>query len=382
MSTGGNNKLSHKEYCKRVKDKYENDFSVVSKYTSLKKDISIRCNKCGHIFSINAEKFLYGATKCICDNKNVIAFTHPYIAKLFLNPNDAYVYTYGTKAISDFICPDCGKILRRRIYSVCTRGLSCEFCSTNISLGERIMCSFLYLNRNILDNNSFLHDKPLSWSNNKRYDFIFSISNNTYVVEVDGWQHEHQNKSAIISNNLEYQKENDCIKEQLAFNNGILEDNFIRIDASQSDFVYIKNSIINSKLSEIFNLELFDWNKCFENITSPKIKIVCDLWNSGIHSFDNICNITGFCRSSVLGYLKNGALTNMCDYKEDWYIKKVKCLNDNIIFNGQKEAGKYYKIKSYLNIRKVCDGERSYCGKHPITGELLKWTWVESEVTQ
>lgn len=376
MSKGGNNRLSHDEYCRRVKEKYGDKFSVVSKYTTIKNDICIKCVECGYTFTINAEKFLYGATKCVCDNKNVIAFTHPYIAKLFANPNDAYAYSYGTKATSDFICPDCGKILRKRIHAVCTRGLNCEYCSTSISLGERIMCSFLRLNQNVLDDNTFIHDKPTSWSNNKRYDFIFSVSNNMYIVEVDGWQHNHQNESAIISNNLEYQKENDYIKEQLAFNNGVHKDNFIRIDASQSNFDYIKNSIIGSKLSKIFDLKSFNWDECFENTTSPKIKIVCDLWNSGIHSYDIICNTTGYSRPAVLEYLKSGALANMCDYKEDWYIKKVKCVNDNLIFNGQKEAGRYYKIKSYLNIRQVCDGERSYCGKHPITGESLKWVWV------
>lgn len=381
MGNGGNNRLSQDEYCTRVSNKYGDKFSVVSKYTSLANDIAIKCNECGRIFTINANKFLYGSTKCICSNKDVIAFTHPYIAKLFLNPNDAYVYTYGTKKSSDFLCPDCGKILHRRINSVCTRGLSCEYCSTNISIGERIMCSFLYLNNELLDDNTFIHDKPTSWSNNKRYDFIFSISDCTYIVEIDGWQHKYENQSAIISNNLQYQKENDYIKEQLAFDNGIQKDNFIRIDASCSDFNYIKNNIIDSKLSKIFNLELFDWNKCFENATSPKVKIVCDLWNSGIHSYDIICSNTGFSRASVLKYLKNGALINMCDYKPDWRsIKKVKCINDNLIFNNLKSASEYYKLKSFSNIRKACNGERSYCGKHPITGESLKWEWVESEV--
>lgn len=57
--------------------------------------------------------------------------------------------------------------------------------------------------------------------------------------------------------------------------------------------------------------------------------------------------------------------------------KTIICLNDCNVFEGQKEVGKYYKIKSPQHISSVCLGKSKYCSYHPITLEPLKFIYFD-----
>ncbi len=57
----------------------------------------------------------------------------------------------------------------------------------------------------------------------------------------------------------------------------------------------------------------------------------------------------------------------------------VICLNTNQIFNSLREAADYANIKSSCNIGRVCSGTRKSAGKHPQTGEPLKWAYYKGE---
>lgn len=60
--------------------------------------------------------------------------------------------------------------------------------------------------------------------------------------------------------------------------------------------------------------------------------------------------------------------------------KKVICLTTGEVFRSAAEAVRWCgSSKVYL----CCKGERTYAGKHPITGEPLQWDWAEEneEVT-
>ena len=60
--------------------------------------------------------------------------------------------------------------------------------------------------------------------------------------------------------------------------------------------------------------------------------------------------------------------------------KLVRCINTGMIFHSIPEAAAWAHIKSKSNIRECCDGSGRYksAGKHPITGEKLKWEYVEN----
>ena len=56
--------------------------------------------------------------------------------------------------------------------------------------------------------------------------------------------------------------------------------------------------------------------------------------------------------------------------------RKVKCVTTGEVFNTMKEACEKYNI-SNQNISKCCRGRLKSAGKHPVTGEKLKWEYVE-----
>lgn len=61
--------------------------------------------------------------------------------------------------------------------------------------------------------------------------------------------------------------------------------------------------------------------------------------------------------------------------------KKVICFTMNKIFSSMSEAVKYYNKSGITtsNIAKCCQGKRLSAGKHPITGEPLKWAYYNED---
>lgn len=59
--------------------------------------------------------------------------------------------------------------------------------------------------------------------------------------------------------------------------------------------------------------------------------------------------------------------------------KQVRCLNTNQIFPSCREASNWCGVPRQ-NIQRCCRGERPTAGKHPITGEKLKWRYIEDEI--
>ena len=68
---------------------------------------------------------------------------------------------------------------------------------------------------------------------------------------------------------------------------------------------------------------------------------------------------------------------NHADFKEGKHPKarKVICINTGEIFNSLSKATKWCNIKNSCNIGECCRGKHKTAGKHPITGEPLKWKW-------
>lgn len=61
--------------------------------------------------------------------------------------------------------------------------------------------------------------------------------------------------------------------------------------------------------------------------------------------------------------------------------QKVICLTTGQIFNSQSEAGRYFNVPQ-TNISKVLHGERKSAGKHPETGEKLRWQLYENYIKE
>lgn len=62
-------------------------------------------------------------------------------------------------------------------------------------------------------------------------------------------------------------------------------------------------------------------------------------------------------------------------------IKKVVCLNTNVVFNSSTIAGKWCGVSKHV-IRRSATNERASGGKHPETGEKLQWMYYEDYIKE
>lgn len=384
MSTGGI-QLTQEQFCKDIYDLYGSDYSIVSEYKGLRNKVLIKHNKCGNVFEKNAGNIRRknGVLRCPCEinkghrvtfdkNINSIAVVDTEFAKLFLNPDDTWKYTCNSAKRSDFLCPNCGNIIKNKmIYDVHLNGLKCSCRNNGMSIAEKFVYTLLNMKSNVLDGNTFLYDKTTEWSCGKRYDFIFSIKGTMYIVETHGLQHYEQSKLFIRS--LDEEKANDLYKKNLALDNDVLEVNYIVIDCRKSDIDFIKDNVLNSRLKDVFELQNFNWDECISALTQSLITYSCELYNSG-YKTKEIAQMTGLHQGTVSKYLNTGTQLGLCKF-EDSHKKKVKCKNTGVIYNSITDALKNYGLKRIYLISDVCQGKREYC-LNPINKEKLYWEYA------
>jgi hypothetical protein len=363
-----------------------------------------QCLNCGNIdtiteSSLNNHNGCNGC--CISPQKVLIGYndmwtTNSELASLLANPNDGYKYTEHSEKEVDWLCHNCGNIVKNKIIAnVNKQGLSCPKCSDGISYPEKIMYSVLeQLN---LDFTTQLSKSDFKWCNNYKYDFYFKYNNEGYIIETHGLQHYRNCFHRIKgTRTLEEEQENDRLKKELAIHNGVKEENYIVIDCRKSELEWIRDNddgILNSKLNNIFNLSKIDWNKCEEFILSSLVKIACDYKkdNPDMTTVD-IGKMMKIHYATIIRYLKKGTKLGWCNYNPKEEMKKcgykigginkrkVICLNNNLIFESIAEANRFYNINN-SHIFSCCIGKRNYCGKLE-DGTPLRWMYYEDYIIQ
>ncbi|PHA03009.1 hypothetical protein COE51_01310 [Bacillus pseudomycoides] len=269
----------------------------------------------------------YCAGRKVLIGFNDLWTTYPEVAKLLLNPERGYEISYGSNRKEFFKCNECGNIESKCTFQVVTLGYSCVACSDSISYPEKMMFSILkQLGVNFEPQKTFKWSKNVICGNkklngSKRYDFY--VEEFDCIIETHGEQHYEKgfNKSRL----LEEEQENDELKEKLAISNGIK--NYIVIDARYSSLEWIKNKIIESKLSDMFDLSEINWIEAHEFSCSSLVKEVCDLWSNGIKSTLKISDLTKLHFSTVTKYLKQGVELGWCDYDPKEAMKRTGKLN-------------------------------------------------------
>lgn len=300
------------------------------------------CKKCGYI-GITSEKYIKKGTGCaVCagqkieKNINSIYVTDKWMIP-YIGEENSKKYSRSSNKVIDVKCIDCGKIKKiciRNLYK--RKKISC-ICGDGISYPNKLMYSILIqLNLKFETEKSFDWCKYFFESKMKRgiYDFYFKYNNNEYVIEMDGMFHYKENK--MTKYNLNDIKYIDDQKDMLAKNNNIT---VIRIDSKESDFIYIKKNILDSKLSQIFNLNIINWNKCEEFSVNNMVRSVCELKRDDpTLSTSEISTIIGLHESCIRKYLHKG------NKIWDWVKYDPKSESKKVIYNNAKKCSKSVEI--------------------------------------
>lgn len=351
-----------KEYRKKlIKKSFENQ-----------KYYKYHCNKCGNEDWIREGNLINSRGCPVCSKHkaklgiNTIWDTDRWMCNLGVSEEDAKKYSRGSSRKITVKCPNCGrekKIVINSIYLYQSIGCSC---GDGKSYPEKFVMNFLEQL-----NVSFEVEYSPDWIDNKRYDF--HIEDINCIIETHGKQHYSikTNFKSCGGRNFNQEQQNDKIKRETALKNGIKH--YIELDCSESNMNYIKNSILNSEISKLFDLSNIDWLKCSEFACKNRIKEACEYWNNGTKSTIKIGKIMKLTSTTIKEYLKQGKINNWCDYNPDMQKKKVLlenhnkvkkkiiCLENNRIFNSIKEASNFYKIDA-SSISSVCKGRRKTAG--------------------
>lgn len=297
-----------------------------------------RCNKChfdcGKYYHISSKEYKDEyfilednlnqgkGCPCCCVSPNIIvkgindiATAKPEWISLFVNKEDLYTHTISSKDKVLIKCKNCGYIKFMCIDTFNCFDFSCDMCGDGVKYPEKVMFNLL---NNIMDDFIYQYTKVNNvWCDKYKYDFHFILDNEHYIVETHGKQHYEDSWSKLETTQL-----NDKIKKELALANEIKEENYIVINCRYSKLDWIKEHVLNSRLSELFDLSKIDWNKCNEFATKSLCKEVCDYWklhndinneNLNVNYLSKVFKLSDFC---ICNYLKQGSNLDIpwCNY--------------------------------------------------------------------
>lgn len=345
------------------------DFTIIDKFYYHTFLYKVRCNKCGYTGIVSCIDIFNKIYKCSCcyghivvNGINDINTIEPWMSKYFIGgEEEASLYTFGSTAKLYFKCPYCGKVKDKSISISQLRQnkkLSCS-CNDKFSYPEKFFRELL--NDKKIDYIHQTNKEIFPWSESYRYDFYLPKYN--LIIETHGEQH-YKNKGFYKT--LCFQKENDLNKKELAKKNGIY--NYFEIDCSKSNKEYIKNSIEESNLLNILNVNISDeeYQKYSEMSYKNLIKEVCDYFSKYGGTPTEIGNVYKLHQSTVNKYLKIGNEYNWCNYNPKINLKNgaiktasIRTVNKNkyygkiIVFNEHDQevcrCTTQYETKDFLN---------------------------------
>lgn len=303
-----------------------------------------QCNICGYNDGWLEEcDILHHKSGCSCCNNstvvegiNDIPTTDSWMIPYFQGGyNEAKQYVYGSTVKINPICPICGRVKRNKIAISqihSRRSIGC-ICNDGISYPEKFFMEVLnQLNIKYLYQVS---KNDFKWIDKYYYDFYLVDYN--CIVETNGLQHY---KDVNWCPRVNIQK-NDKIKRNLAVQNNITH--YIEIDCRKSELEFIKNSILQSDLSDFIDLNNVDWKKCSEYACSTITKAVCDFWETNNHDYLLTSEHFHLSVGCIKSYLKKGNLIGWCLYPYYSYRKVL-------VFKDSAFIGIYDSTKSLEEI--------------------------------
>lgn len=303
-------------------------------------------------------------TNVTVPNINSIWVTRKDLVPYFINEKDSKKYTPYSHQQVELKCPSCETKRKMSINHLSHYGFSCLICGDGISYPEKVMGSVLkQLKITYKKEYSpyWCKNKTLNDSITRKYDFYFNYDRTRYIIETHGEQHY---KHTGFERNLEQEQFNDKLKKKLALNRGnIREQNYIVIDCRESNIDFIKDNILNSRLNEVFDLSVIDWNKIAKDCEKNLVKEVCDYWNENYKNVttQDVSDFFDVAKTTVICYLKRGTKLGWLNVPYSGEKEKIKAikLKQTGINSPQAKKNFIYDKKK----KKIMEGTRRQCGE-------------------
>jgi Fe2+ or Zn2+ uptake regulation protein len=318
----GKIKRTHEEYVVQLSQLQPN-IEVAEEYISRHTKILHRCKLDEYEWKTDPGYFFQGGGCPVCSGKTISPAPiyknsiwwseHRGLFSKFMTEDQMKTIMPNSGKKITMTCPDCGRqksISPNTVFR--THSIGC-ICSDGVSYPNK----FVYALLNQLEI-EYSPEHTFKWSNKKRYDVYIPLLN--CVIENHGEQHYDNAFKQLDSRTLEEEQENDRYKKELALKNGITQ--YIVLDCRESNVDWLKNNILNSVLSEIFDLSTIDWIRCHEFACSNLVNVVADLWNkgSGVYTIVKEMRLSD---TTVVRYLKQAAECGLCDYTKENSYKRM-----------------------------------------------------------
>ena len=268
------------------------------------------CRHCNHFFRIKRRQISRLSNCPICSNKQIIKgfndinTVRPDLIKYFVHKEDGEKHSIGSDCKVEVQCPDCGFIKKMTVGDLARQGFTCNRCSDGLSYPNKMIINLL----SELSVENLTAEYTPKWANHHRYDSYFEYKGSPYIVEMNGRQHYCNSQWSTVR----YQQENDLYKTELARKQGI---NIIYIDCTVSSLEYIKQSIMSSALSKMFDLSKVNWAKCHQQSMGSMMIKVCKYFSNNSDSTSrSISKLFHLSVPTVITYLKRGTECGLCDY--------------------------------------------------------------------
>lgn len=302
---------------------------------------------------INGYGDSYSNGKRVFEGNSIYNVEH--VKKYIVNIEESKTIHEGSTKTIELLCRECGFSKKSQARHVRDNGFNC-LCKSNTSFPELFMLAYIEVKGLDFEYQSLL-DNSL-----RRFDFYNRKHN--VVIETHGEQHYNKNSTWYKG-----AKEQDVYKRKYCKENNI---KLIELDCRESTFEFIEKSIKNSELE---NISLDEKERMVNIINGNKKIPVKDI----IESYKNEMSVNDISIKYNIGehIIYNVLRSNNVKYKQRG--KKVKCIETGEVFKSVKEASIWAGLKS--NSSKITESikryeNRKYAGKHPITGEKLRWEWA------
>ena len=284
--------------------------------------------------------------------------------------------------------------MKKKISYISKYGVTCPRCDDGYSYPNKFIYNSLLQIENQLD---FLdREYRPDWCKYKYkdkncygiYDIYFEKNNKKFVIEMDGGLGHGNSFGKPFQKDLDDGITIDKYKDKMAKNHGI---SVIRIDCNYTSkrFEYITNSILNSYLAELFDLNAIDFKKCDLASNDNIFRAVLTDLQNGIYDTKVLSRKHKLGESTIRNYINTAIESNIISQKavnqyrfesrkkkiSDSKNQKVLCIETNEIFDSYKDANKKYRaaLSQYFNK----NGKSS--GKLP-DGTKLTWKKLNEDI--